>query len=147
MQIKQESKIDYIDSNVQVWAKAAANKPQEPMPVYRKIRELIQQQKYEAAVKVYYESLGSEPYGELTNEFIYLKRLARINLSGRDLLYFRSESFRDELIKQNLGEYIHCIDQALGKLTEIGRKSPLKILLEYAPTKVTPIVKTTRPQL
>jgi len=41
---------------------------------------------YKEAVRKYYDILGDKFYGELHNELIYLKRLAKIPLVGRDLI-------------------------------------------------------------
>lgn len=83
----------------------ATKRPKELLPEYQKIRKLISNGKYEDAVNKYYNTLGDRFYGELNNELIYLKRLAKIPLTGRDLLYFRSESSRNELVNSNLSEY------------------------------------------
>jgi len=112
----------------------ATKKPKEYIAHYQEVRDLISGGKYEEALQKYYAILGDRFYDELTGELIYLKRLASIPLTGRDLLYFRSESSRDEFIASNLVEYVSCIDEILGQLQGMGRKSPLHILLEYAPT-------------
>ncbi len=117
----------------------ATKKPKEHIAHYQEVRELILRSKYEEAVKRYYDILGDSFYGELHGELIYLKRLASIPLTGRDLLYFRSETSRDEFITSNLVEYVSCIDEILGQLQGMGRKSLLDILLEYAPTMETMI--------
>lgn len=131
--LKDEKRIDYIDPNTKSWVRAR-NKPKEPIGSYQKIRELIKEKKYNDAVNAYYSSLGDQYYNELVRELVYLKRLAKIPLTGRDLLYFRSESSRSELINSNLDEYVECVNETLTILKEMGRKSPLEILLEYAPT-------------
>jgi len=112
----------------------AARKPKEYIAQYQEVQGLISRGKYKEAVQRYYDILGDRFYGELHGELIYLKRLAIIPLIGRDLLYFRSEASRDELISTNLTEYVNCIDEALTQSAKMGRKSPLHILLEYAPT-------------
>lgn len=131
--LRKESRIDYIDRNTQTWVKAKI-KPHEPIDVYKKIQELVEERKYSVAVSAYYQYLGDKYNGELTSELIYLKRLAKIPLSGRDLLYFRSQSSREGLIASHLSEYVACIDEILMHLKNVGRKSPLELLLEYAPT-------------
>jgi hypothetical protein len=112
----------------------ATKKPEEALPEYRKIRGLIENRKYEEAINSYYNTLGNNFYGELHNELIYLKRLAKIPLTGRDLLYFRSESSRDELVNSNLSEYCLCIDKVLEQYQKAGLNSPLEILINNAPT-------------
>lgn len=131
--LRRESRIDYIDPNTQTWVRAQ-NKPQEPVDTYRQTREYIRAGMYADAVNAYYSSLGSRYYGELAGELIYLKRLAGTPLTGRDILYFRSESTRDGLIESNLADYVTCIDDALAQSKNVGRKSPLEVILEYAPT-------------
>jgi len=112
----------------------ATKRPREALPEYQEIRELIKNGKYEETVNKYYNTLGDRFYGELHNELIYLKRLAKIPLIGRDLLYFRSESSRNELINSNLSEYCSCIDKAIEQYREAGIKLPLDILVDNAPT-------------
>lgn len=112
----------------------ATKRSKEAIPEYQEIRELIKNGKYEEAVNKYYNTLGDKFYGELHNELIYLKRLAKIPLIGRDILYFRSESSRTELIDSNLSEYCSCIDKALEQYKEAGFKLPLDILADNAPT-------------
>lgn len=108
--------------------------PKKFLPEYQEIRVLVSNGKYEEAVQKYYDTLGDSFYGELHNELIYLKRLAKIPLSGRDLLCFRNESSRNELINSNLSEYCSCIDRALEQYREAGFKLPLDIIVETAPT-------------
>ena len=112
----------------------ASREPREYITEYQEVRELISRSKYEEAVQRYYDILGDRFYGELHGELIYLKRLAKTPLTGRDLLYFRSASSRDEIISTNLAEYAGCINEALAQLEKMGRKSPLDVLVEYAPT-------------
>ena len=109
-------------------------KPKEYLPQYQEIRELISKGKYKKAVRKYYDILGDRFYNELHNELIYLKRLGNIPLMGRDLLYFRTESARNELVTSNLSEYCSCIDTVLRQYQKAGNKSPLDILIENAPT-------------
>ena len=127
-----EGYIDFQDASGEVVK--ATKKPKEYIAYYQEVRDLISGGKYEEALQKYYAILGDRFYGELHGELIYLKRLATIPLAGRDLLYLRSEASRDELISSNLTEYVDCIDEALTQLEKMGRKSPLHILLEYAPT-------------
>lgn len=131
--LKHESRIDYIDPNSQSWVRAK-NKHQEPIEIYKRIRELIKKEKYNDAVNAFYTSLGDRYYNELVRELIYLKRIAKIPIMGRDLLHFRTESSRRGLINSNLDEYVVCIDETLARIKEMGWQSPLDILLEYAPT-------------
>ena len=112
----------------------ATKRPKEALPEYQEIRELIKNGKYEEAVNKYYNTLGDKFYGELHNELIYLKRLAKIPLTGKDLLYFRGESSRNELINSNLSEYCSCIDKALEQYKEAVFKLPLDILVDNTPT-------------
>ena len=102
--------------------------------LYQEIRELISEHKYKEAVDRYYETLGDRLYGELHSELIYLKRLAGVPLIGRDLVYFRNESSRSELITSNLHEYCSCIEAVLAQSAEAHIESPLDILTQYCPT-------------
>ena len=102
--------------------------------LYQEIPNLITEHKYEEAVERYYETLGDRPYGELHRELIYLKRLAGMPLTGRDLVYFLSESSRSELVASNLREYCSCIDAVLATGAEADLESPLDILNRYCPT-------------
>lgn len=131
--MKDEGYIGFVDSNTGDLVKAT-REPKEYITQYQEVRELIGRSKYKEAIQRYYDIRGDRFYGEFHGELIYLKRLAKVPLAGRDLLYFRSESSRDEIISTNLAEYVDCIDEALTQLEEMGRKSPLQILYEYAPT-------------
>ena len=131
--LQRESKIDYIDQNTQTLIKAK-NKPNEPIKKYHEIIDLISKENYFDAISAYYNILGDNYYNELINELIYLKRLAKVDLTGRDLVYFRQESSRNELVTNYFEEYVIFIDETLNKLRELGRKTPLNLLLEYAPS-------------
>ncbi len=108
-------------------------KPKEHNPIYAEIRDLISTGHYTAAITKYYEIIGNEPFGELHQELLYLKRLGNIQLSGRDILAFSNESSRSELIKENLWEYCSCVDSVLETFRSGGRASPLEILVESVP--------------
>jgi len=131
--LKRDGLIDYIDHRNSTWVKANA-KPKEPITIYNQIRECISARRYADAIDAYYTHAGSRYYTELIDELVYLKRLAKIPLTGRDLLHFRSEASRDGLISSNLSEYVDCMDETISQLKKMERKSPLDILLEYAPT-------------
>ena len=130
--IIQKGYIDFQDPSGGVVR--ATKKPKEHIAHYQEVRDLISGGKYEEALQKYYTVLGDKFYGDLTGELIYLKRLASIPLTGRDLLYFKNESSRDGFVASNLAEYVSCIDKTLEQLQRMGRKSLLDILLEYAPT-------------
>ena len=101
---------------------------------YRKIKALTSKQKYAEALKVYYEFLGNKFYGPLTDELVYLKRCAHVELSGRDILYYRKAANRTDLINEHLKEYVDCIDELLKNLKRFNRKTPLEILIEFTST-------------
>lgn len=130
--LKQEGYLDYIDENGKF--KNAVNKPKEYISKYKTIKSLIAERNYKEAIKVYYDTLGDKFHDELHSELIYLKRLAKMPLIGRDLLYFRTESTRNDLIKSNIKEYCSCIDETLKQYKKNGFKSPTDIIIENAPT-------------
>jgi hypothetical protein len=103
-------------------------KPEEYMPKYIEIKKLIAEQCYDEAVEKYYEVLGTKDYGELHDELIYLKRLGSIHLSGRDLLFFRPESDRSDLVRSNISEYCRYIDKVIDEYKDKGLQLPLDIL-------------------
>jgi hypothetical protein len=129
--LESEGYLDHYDSGNFVMA---TKEPEEPIPEYRRIRDLISEGNYEEAIAVYYSTLGQEYYGVLTGELISLKRLANAPLTGRDLLCFRSPSSRKGLIESNLSEYVDCIDTVLANYKKAGYKLPLDVIIEYAPT-------------
>jgi len=131
--LRKEGYLDSLDHTTARYIEPT-KRPKEFLPRYQEIRGLISNGKYEEAVQKYYDSLQDRFYGELHNELIYLKRLAKIPLTGRDLLYFRNESSRNDLINSNLSDYCSCIDRALEQYREAGLKLPLDIILENAPT-------------
>lgn len=110
----------YISSN--------EKKPEEYVPKYIEIKKLIDAQHYDKAIEKYYEILGDSDYGELHAELIYLKRLGSIHLAGRDILFFRPESDRSDLVQSNLSEYRQAIDKAIDDFKEKGLQLPLDIL-------------------
>lgn len=131
--LKREGYFDYIDPANGNFIRAK-KKPKEYIIQYQEIRGLISKGKYEEAVQKYYDALVDKFYGELHNELIYLKRLANAPLTGRDLLYFRSEASRNELINSNLSEYCSCIDAVIEQYLKAGLKLPLDIIIENSPT-------------
>ena len=131
--LRNEGYLDSFDHTTMRYI-GATKRPKEAILEYREIRELITNGKYEEAVKKYCNTLGDRFYGELHNELTYLKRLAKIPLTGRDILFFRNESSRNELIDSNLSEYCLCIDRVLAQYQEAGLKLPLDIIIENAPT-------------
>ncbi|MBU4480557.1 hypothetical protein KKG48_03920 [Patescibacteria group bacterium] len=131
--LREEGYLDYIDPASGNLIKAK-KRPKEYIAQYQEIRELVSQDKYEEAVQKYYDALGDKSYGELHNELIYLKRLANAPLIGKDLLYFRNGTSRNELINSNLSEYCSCIDVVIEQYLKAGLKLPLDIIIENAPT-------------
>ncbi len=109
-------------------------KPKEHNPIYAEIRDYIGRGQYREAIEKYYEALGDKPYGELNEELLYLKRLGNIQLCGRDILIFKPESSRSDLIKANIWEYCSCIDSILAGFEKAGRRSLTEILIKSIPT-------------
>lgn len=103
-------------------------KPEEYVPKYIDIKKFIVEQRYYEALKKYYQVLGTNDYGELHDELIYLKRLGSIHLSGRDLLFFRPESDRSDLVRSNISEYCRYIDKVIDEYKDKGLQLPLDIL-------------------
>lgn len=103
-------------------------------PLYRDIRNSIARGQYTEAIGKYYAMLGDKPYGKLHRELLYLKRLAKVELSGRDLLAFRPEASRTDLIKDNLQEYCSCIDSVITTYKGEGQSTPLDVLIKSVPT-------------
>ena len=132
IKLRQEGYLSFCDPATGNLIKAK-KKPKEYIAQYQEIRGLISKGKYEEAVQKYYDTLGDRFYGELHNELIYLKRLANTPLTGTDLLFFRNEASRSELINSNILEYCSCIDVVLEQYQKAGLKSPLDIIIENAP--------------
>jgi hypothetical protein len=109
-------------------------KPREFIPKYIEIRKLISKRNFIEAVKKYYASLGSEFYGPLHKELIYLKKIGEIHLKGRDLLAFKTISDQSNLIQSNIGEYCNYLDETTKKWMENGLDMPLDILIKNTPT-------------
>lgn len=107
---------------------------EEENPLCSEIRSSIARGQYADAISKYYAMLDDKPYGELHRELLYLKRLANVELSGRDLLAFRPESSRKDLINDNLQEYCSCLDSVVESYKREGRSSPLDILIKSVPT-------------
>lgn len=101
---------------------------------YQAIRDLIESKKYKQAIQKYYKLLGNNFYNPaLHDELIYLKRIADVPLEGRDLLFFKTQSSQSNLTKNNLLEYVWCLDKAINNNKKLGIKSPLDIIKNYAP--------------
>ena len=73
-------------------------------------------------------------YGDLHLEFLYLKVLAGIELTGRDLLFFRPKSAIDAFLGERIPEYVKCLDQEIASRKKQGRPGPIEILLSDMPT-------------
>lgn len=110
----------YISSN--------GKKPSEYVPKYIQLKKFIAAQDYATAVEKYYEMLDDKDYGELHTELIYLKRLGNIHLAGKDLLFFRPESDRSDLVRSNLPEYRQLIDAVINDYKDKGLQLPVDIL-------------------
>ena len=108
--------------------------PGEPVEAVRQIRALVSDGRPQDAIAAYYANLGKKFHGELTSELIYLKRLAGVPLTGRDLLMFRSDSSCDDFLRGHMEEYVHCIDLALTECERLGQPQPLDLVLQNAPT-------------
>jgi len=111
----------------------AWRKPREIHPPLISIREHIQDGQYERAVEEYYRFQGDAPYGELTRELLYLKRLGGLELSGRDVLYFLPPVSRSPLVDEFLAEYIECLDEEIAVLPDRGHRL-VDILKRESPT-------------
>jgi|CXWL01.1.fsa_nt_gi hypothetical protein len=103
-------------------------------PPYKEIRDSIARGQYTEAIDKYYAVLGDKPYGDLHPELIYLKRLAKLELAGRDLLAFRPDASRTDLIEDNLQEYCSCIDAVVETYKREGRSTPLDVLIKSVST-------------
>ena len=113
----------------------ARRRLEEENPLFSEIRSSISRGQYTEAISKYYAILGDKPYGELqARELLYLKRLAKVELAGRDLLAFRPESSLTDLINDNLQEYCSCIDAVAKTCQGEGRSSPLEVLIKSVPT-------------
>jgi|TARA_B100000315_G_scaffold225766_1_gene232257 hypothetical protein len=108
-------------------------KPREFVPKYIEIRKLISERNFAGAVQKYYASIGSEFYGFLHKELVYLKKIGRIHFKGRDLLAFKVESDQSNLIKSNIREYCDCLDNTIRKWMENDLQLPLDILTKSSP--------------
>ena len=121
----------YIDyRNYSRWIKF----PKEQIPEYSKIKDLINKKDYKKAVKLYYKTLNNNLFSVLTPELIYLKRLGDIELSARDILYFKPKSTYTNLIKNNIEKYVSCIDKTIKSYKRNGIKLPLEIIKDNAQT-------------
>ena len=109
-------------------------KPREFIPKYIEIKKLISERNFVEAVKKYYASLGNEFYGPLHKELIYLKKIGKIHLKGRDLLAFKTISDQSNLIQSNICEYCNYLDEATKKWMGNGIDMPLDILIKNTPT-------------
>ena len=94
----------------------AAKTPKDYGLLYKNLRVQIADRKYRGAVETYYEILGDRLYDTyLHRELIYLKHLAGIPLEGRDLIRFRSESSKTDLIRSHTSEYCESINAVLNQ--------------------------------
>jgi len=103
-------------------------------PTCNEIRRFIADNQYLDAIAKYYDLLGDAPHADLHQELLYLKRLANVELAGRDILAFRNDSSRSDLINDNLTEYCSSIESVLETFRAAGRASPLRVLTDAVPT-------------
>ena len=113
-------------------------------PGYKVVKDLIVKVQFEDAIRAYYVAIGNRPFGELTPELLYLKRLGNIPVSGRDLLFFKNNSSMTNLIRENIWEYCSCIEQVIEEMTASGRMTALDILVESVPTLAGLIKRTNK---
>jgi hypothetical protein len=129
--LTEEKYIDSIDLSTGKTL-LGAKTPKDYGLLYKNLRIQIEDRKYRAAVETYYEILGDRLYDtSLHRELIYLKHLADIPLEGRDLIRFRTESSRTDLIRSHTSEYCATINAVLNQWKLAGLKGPLDILSEH----------------
>lgn len=119
-------------------------KPQEPVLEYRQIRDLIVKKKYKQAINWFYFLPKEKLFDQLHNELIYLKRLAKIAIEGRDILFLKNESNRSDLVKENLFEYEAHVNKVLRQMKSSGMKPLLDIIIEHAPTMEEKVAERKR---
>lgn len=108
--------------------------PKNYLSLCQTIKSQISQGLFADAVSTCYEITDGKYFGGMFRELIYLKFLGRIPLTGKDLVHFRTDSDRTDLINNHFDEYILCIDTALSQQAENGRPELLDILAEYVLT-------------
>ncbi|MGD2089331.1 MAG: hypothetical protein PVH61_24360 [Candidatus Aminicenantes bacterium] len=102
---------------------------------FSSINTLVKSGQFKEALDIYYNSLKDRYFDELLiGEIFYIKRIAGIELSGRDLLYFRPASSITDFIKNNMSEYVEKIDEVLNERRLRGGLTPLKIMIDFLPT-------------
>jgi hypothetical protein len=112
----------------------SGKRPPDPVRNYEVIRKAIERRDYDVALTVYYKNLGSEYYGPLHPELVYLKRLAGKELVGRDLLYCRPKSSMDRFLAENVDAYVREIDTELTERRSSGKPTVTDVLVKEAPT-------------
>jgi len=118
----------------------AWRKPRETHPGLSAVRAAVETGNLEAAIAEYYSMLGDQPYGELTPELLYMKRLSNTELSGRDLLYFLPPSSMSPLVAEHVREYAACLDAAI--LDRQGTSRLVAILQRESPTMAALVEET-----
>ncbi len=140
-----EGFLDRPDTEDPIRIIRAWRRPQEIHPDIRRIRDAVAREDYQEAVEKYYQMLGGSPYGELTPELLYLKRLGGIELEARDLLFFLPPTARRELVQEHLSEFAECADEAIADYSETSSRL-VEILAEGAPT-MEELVRRTQDEI
>lgn len=128
-----EGMIDHIDQRTRSWVRAI-KKAGEPVQSIDTVKQHIKAGDYAGAVKSYYKMLGTDYYGPLTYELIYLKRLALLPLEPRDYLYFKHKTAKTTLVDDNIEEFEVCIKETLEWAQSQDMQMPMEIIFGSVPT-------------
>ena len=114
--LTEEKYLDSIDLSTGKLVPAHIKTPKDYSLLYKTLHAQIENKKYKDAVGTYHEMLGDRLYDtSLHRELIYLKHLADIPLEGKDLIRFRSESSRTDLIRSHTSKYCTSINAVLNQ--------------------------------
>lgn len=105
-------------------------------PMYEVIQDLVKNKNYKEAISEYYRNFGDRLIKNdiYSNELIYLKREAGVELSGLELVALYGNSGSNELVSKHRERFIEIVDRQINLRKKKGLPTPLDILNSQVPT-------------
>jgi len=94
---------------------------------------MIENKQFSKALIEIEKLLIFEENDSLLKEFLYIKRLADSELTGKQLLFFNRTYKRNEILTDNEHEYCICIDELLKNMKESNIITPIEYLQKNTP--------------
>lgn len=103
---------------------------------YTLIKNLIAKKNYDQAVKEYYKHFKDKIIKNdvFSNELVYLKREAGIQISGLELIAIHGISRNNRIVAKNREQFVKLVDEQIGLREKMALPTPLDILKDQLPT-------------